>query len=150
MTIKDLESQIRDFKGDKRSKEYKHLKESLKALKSSKKSLGDVVEGITKATGIKKAVEVISEALDIDCGCDERKDKLNNLFKKKVAECITHDEYLYLHDYFNSNTSRVTSNQQKEMLAIYNRVFNRNKQLTSCSTCFKSVIGDLTKLYKNY
>lgn len=150
MTIKELESQISEFKGDKRGKEYKHLKESLKALKSSKKGLGDVVENITKATGIKKVVKAVSEALDIDCGCDERKDKLNNIFRHNVKDCITHDEYVYLSTYFNKRTERVTVDEQKEMLAIYNRVFNKNKQLTSCYTCFKSVVSDLTVLYKNY
>lgn len=43
------------------------------------KGLGDTIEKITSATGIKKVVDVISEALDIDCGCSKRKDFLNKL-----------------------------------------------------------------------
>lgn len=38
------------------------------------KGLGDTIEKITKATGIKKVVD----SLDVDCGCDERKESLNN------------------------------------------------------------------------
>jgi len=43
------------------------------------KGFGDTVEKFTKATGIKKAVEIITEAVGIkDCGCNGRKEKLNN------------------------------------------------------------------------
>jgi hypothetical protein len=43
------------------------------------KGLGDTIEKFTTATGIKKAVKVISEAVGIeDCGCNGRKEKLNN------------------------------------------------------------------------
>ena len=40
--------------------------------------LGDTIEQITEATGIKAVVELFSKATGIDCGCDERKAKLNN------------------------------------------------------------------------
>jgi len=43
------------------------------------KGLGDTIEKFTTATGIKKAVKVISEAVGIeDCGCNGRKEKLDN------------------------------------------------------------------------
>ena len=41
------------------------------------KGLGDTVEKITKATGIKKATDWIFDKLGKDCGCDKRKEKLN-------------------------------------------------------------------------
>jgi hypothetical protein len=40
--------------------------------------LGDTIEKFTKATGIKKIVDTISEAIDIDCGCEGRKVAANN------------------------------------------------------------------------
>ena len=40
--------------------------------------LGDTIEKITTATGIKKVVDTISEATGKDCGCSERKQRLNN------------------------------------------------------------------------
>jgi len=40
--------------------------------------LGDTIEKITMATGIKKVVETIAHSVDADCGCEERKKKLNN------------------------------------------------------------------------
>lgn len=42
------------------------------------KGLGDTIEKVTAATGIKKAVEFVSKASGIDCRCPERKETLNN------------------------------------------------------------------------
>ena len=42
------------------------------------KGLGDTIEKITTATGIKKVVEAVSDATGKDCGCEERKQRLNN------------------------------------------------------------------------
>ena len=44
------------------------------------KGLGDTIEKITKATGIKKVVDKISEVTKKPCNCGERKDTLNRLF----------------------------------------------------------------------
>jgi hypothetical protein len=44
------------------------------------KGLGDTVEKITKATGIKTVVDKVSEGLNIPCGCQKRKEALNNMF----------------------------------------------------------------------
>ena len=41
------------------------------------KGLGDAVEKVTKATGIKKVVDTVSKATGKDCGCGRRKDSLN-------------------------------------------------------------------------
>lgn len=40
--------------------------------------LGDRIEQVTKATGIKLVVDKISKATGKDCGCASRKAKLNN------------------------------------------------------------------------
>jgi hypothetical protein len=50
------------------------------AFNMKQKGFGDTVEAITKATGIKKVVEKISEATGRDCGCDKRKEYLNKKF----------------------------------------------------------------------
>jgi hypothetical protein len=42
------------------------------------KGFGDTVEKFTKATGIKKVVDTISEITEKDCGCNGRKAALNN------------------------------------------------------------------------
>lgn len=42
--------------------------------------LGDAVELVTKVTGIKAATEALSKVTGKDCGCQGRKDKLNQQF----------------------------------------------------------------------
>lgn len=44
------------------------------------KGLGDTIEKITTATGIKSVVDAGSKALNIPCGCAKRKKTLNELF----------------------------------------------------------------------
>jgi len=48
--------------------------------KKKSKGLGDSIEKITKATGIKKVVDTVAKAAGKDCGCGKRKDALNRLF----------------------------------------------------------------------
>ena len=48
--------------------------------KNKSKGLGDTIEKITKATGIKKVVDTVSKVVKKDCGCGARKDTLNRLF----------------------------------------------------------------------
>ena len=55
----------------------------LKNLIKSQKGLGDTIEIATRISGIKKVVDTVSEKLDKDCGCNERKEKLNNKFTYK-------------------------------------------------------------------
>ena len=40
--------------------------------------LGDTIDKITTRTGVKRIVKTISKATGKDCGCDEKKEKLNN------------------------------------------------------------------------
>ena len=44
------------------------------------KGLGDSIEKITQATGIKKVIDKVNEVTGKDCGCDKRKQTLNNIF----------------------------------------------------------------------
>ncbi len=47
------------------------------------KGLGDTIGKFTQKTGIKSMVDKVSEGLNIPCGCDHRKNILNNLFPYK-------------------------------------------------------------------
>ena len=92
---------------DKRTNEYKKAKKEFEAqgtktqeelnekYEANKgKGLGDVVESITKATGIDKLVKFVAGE---DCGCDEIKKKLNNLRFRKQPLCLNEEEYNFLH-----------------------------------------------------
>ena len=50
-------------------------------MEKKSKGLGDSIEKITKATGIKKIVDKVTG--DKDCGCKKRKEALNKAFPYK-------------------------------------------------------------------
>lgn len=52
------------------------------------KGLGDTIEKITTATGIKGIFEAVSKATGSDCGCSKRKDALNRAFPYDVTKQI--------------------------------------------------------------
>jgi len=114
------------------------------------KGLGDSIEKITKATGIKQATDWIFDKLGKDCGCDTRKEKLNKLFPYKNIECLNEDEYMYLKGFFALNKNVVNINEQRTLLNIHNRVFNTNKEQSSCGSCVKDLVNSMKRLYNEY
>lgn len=54
------------------------------STKMQSEGLGDTIDKITSATGIKKAVELTAKAVGIDdCGCAKRRELLNKKFPYK-------------------------------------------------------------------
>ena len=43
------------------------------------RGLGDTIHKITKVTGIKTIVDKVSKGLNVPCGCEHRRETLNNL-----------------------------------------------------------------------
>lgn len=115
----------------------------------SSKGFGDTVEKITKATGIKKVVDTVADALDADCGCDKRKKKLNELFPYLTPELLTEDEFNFLDLTFKNETNKIKDPDR--ILEIYNRVFKDKKKMTNCSPCFvNQVYNKLKTIYNEY
>jgi|TARA_R100000482_G_scaffold123687_1_gene74280 hypothetical protein len=50
------------------------------------RGLGDDIHRFTKATGIKKAVDLMSASLNIPCGCEGRRKAMNTLFPHKYKK----------------------------------------------------------------
>ena len=121
-------------------------KRGRKPRKSS--GLGDTIEAITTATGIKAAVDWFSEATGVDCGCDARKEKLNKIWRYRKPECLTKDEYDFIGTIKGRNV--ITAAQQTEVNRIYNRVFNDNVQPTNCGSCLRGRVQELETLYNAY
>jgi hypothetical protein len=44
----------------------------------------------------------------------------------------------------------LTPTEQKEILAIYQRVFNKRKSPTTCSSCWVAIINDIREVYNSY
>ena len=114
------------------------------------KGLGDTVEKVTKATGIKKATDYIFNKLGVDCGCDKRKEKLNKLFPYKKPECLTEEEYMVLKGFFKRVKNNISASEQTALLDIYNRVFKQNRQPSTCGSCVKELVNDMKTLFKEY
>ena len=113
--------------------------------------LGDSIEKLTEVTGIKKVVEMFSEATGIDCGCDERKEKLNNLFPyNRNINCLNESDYNKLTKYLSAQQTTLTPIEQQEVSDIYFNVFNYRLQISSCASCWKGKLDELRRVYNEY
>jgi hypothetical protein len=118
--------------------------------KGKSKGLGDTIEKFTEATGIKAGVEKLAQAIGWDCGCDERKKKLNELFPYKQINCLTQEDYEALKDWFSVDRYQVTILDQRKLTDIYFNVFNIRLEQTSCDSCWRDYIGQIRKVYLEY
>ena len=119
--------------------------------KKKSAGLGDTIEKITEATGIKKVVEIFSEVTGIDCKCEERKAKLNNLIPyRRNVNCLKEDEYLFLKVLFDNRVNQLTPKQQHTIKDIYLNVFKEKLDSSNCSSCWRTIMSDLRKVYDTY
>jgi len=132
---------------DKRTKEYKNWKNWKENQEAASKGLGDSLEKVFEATGIADAVKFIAGE---DCGCDERKAKLNKILPFRNPECFTEEEYIWLAELFEKHTNVVDRTTQQKLVDTYNRVFHKKQRLTSCGTCIRKVYNDLKTYFDKY
>lgn len=123
----------------------RRTKAEILAVKSE--GLGDTVEKVLEVTGIAKVAKWL---MGEDCGCEERKQKLNQIFPYKKPLCLEEPEFKFLDEWFNRNTDRVTPIEQIELFKIHSRVFQVRNELTSCPSCVAERIADLRKVYNQY
>ena len=108
------------------------------------KGLGDSVEKVLKATGIDK---VAKKVLGDDCGCEERKKKLNKLFP--YSRPFTDDEMEIYESVLPRLKGTISGQDQVILVKLYNKVFNANKKTSSCGSCVQQTIAQLAKVYVN-
>jgi len=138
---------------DKRTKAYK---EWLKAHEEDNSvGLGDTIEKVTKATGIKKAVDYIFDKAGKDCGCEKRKEKLNSIrFVSKPVRCFTEEQYNQWTEFRKSKNGNVKQGvvtkdwQRKVMIPIYAQLFAIQHKPKGC--CIENLILDIDKVYEQY
>lgn len=133
---------------NKKSKSYQKWQEN---HEKGSKGIGDDIEKITKKTGIKKAVDYIFDKLGTDCGCDSRRDKINELFPHHKPECFTEDEYEFVKERIENNQNVFTAEETSKAIDIFMRIFRETKrpECTSCS--FKGHVWQkLVNVYKTY
>ena len=127
---------------DKRTKAYKDWKAN---QEKASEGLGDTIAKVTEATGIKKAVKFIAGE---DCGCDERQERLNRIFKYNKPECLNEDEYKYIATWIENGNDKLNSKQLKEMNVIYNRVFKKKFRCQKCSA--PRMMKELVTYFNDY
>ena len=118
--------------------------------KRKAQGLGDTIEQFTEATGIKAGVEKLAQAIGWDCGCDARKEKLNQMFPYKKINCLTEEDYEYLQGWFSQDRYQVSILEQRRLSEVYYNVFNIRLEQTSCDSCWRDYIGQIRKVYLEY
>lgn len=113
--------------------------------KQQPKGLGDVIENITEATGIKKAVKAIAGD---NCGCEERKQFLNKLFPigPRVRQCLTDEDKEYLTKFFSVRHENLYPIEQRELARIYEAVYHIKIENSNCGSCWREYVNNLKKL----
>ena len=127
------------------AKRKRRTKAEILAAEST--GLGDTVEKVLEVTGVAKVAKWL---LGEDCGCDERKAKLNELFPYKKPKCLERDEYDWLKEWFDKNTNVVKPSEQKTILNIHSRIFGVRNEPTSCAPCLLARVKDLEQVFKTY
>jgi hypothetical protein len=124
--------------------------------KRKPKGLGDVIENITEATGIKAIVEAFTPE-GKDCGCDKRKEKLNKLFPIKTkANCFTKEQHDTWKLFKEVRTIRITHEQILMICELYSNIFNLPYWKPSCFACsgtartIGTMIDKLDVVYNTY
>jgi len=130
---------------EKQSKSVsKKPKTTSKRTSKKSKGLGDTIEKITEATGIKEIVEAITD----DCGCQERKEWLNKRFpyattmnahQKKVYEDIIKPE---------ADKGVLTAVTQKAVNEMYRDLYKFKARFTRCGSCLKERLVKLQQVYE--
>ena len=132
---------------DKRTKEYKEWAES-KTVDVPTTGLGDLVEKAIKKTGLDTFVK------GKDCGCEERKKKLNDLFSFKIkARCFTEEEYILWGNLNLANKKSISNEERKTLAKLYADVFSLPlyEPCTNCSPKpYITMIKRLDVVYNSY
>ena len=148
MKITNSESSKESIPTDKRTKAYKEYVKKHAALSTGPK-IGDKIEAVTKATGIKKVVDTVFDALGKDCGCSARKEKFNEFFRGSKPDCFTEAEFDLMKMAIDTRKNKFSAEEVKTYAAIYERIFGAKVECTQCS--FKNTVWNaLVKVYNLY
>jgi hypothetical protein len=109
--------------------------------------LGDTIDQITTATGIKALVKFVAGE---DCGCDQRKEALNKLFPYSKPNCLSEADYNFLKEFFEVTRGSVVPTVQYRLNQIYTSTFNKNAEFTNCGSCLLDRINELKKVFDQY
>lgn len=132
-----------------------------KPRKPKSEGLGDTIAKITEATGLKKVVEAWEAKTGKDCGCEERRVKLNKLIKyARTINCMTLSQY----DRWTVERAIIAEQTKKNVILmpqltaiyeIHRAVYGLPLEMP-CMTCTKSyklwlsMVEQLEAIWKSY
>ena len=111
------------------------------------KGLGDKIEKVTEWTGLKKLVKSI---FGEQCGCEERKKKLNQMFPNfKNLRAFNNDEKLLFEEVLPriEKKNLITPEDKTTLSHLYKAVFKQDANWSRCGSCNQKVINNLKKIY---
>ena len=163
--MKVTKKDLKNFKGDKRSKKYKKMKQDYEKSIETKNvddvGIGTTLEKVFKATGVSKLVETFTPD-GKDCGCKERKRLLNNspMFNvsQKPKRCMDQTMFeAYDNFYKTREVDKWTADEFKLVFNTYEWVFAlRYDTKRMCANCngtaniLKMITNSLDKVYQSY
>lgn len=117
-------------------------------MKSKAQGLGDKVAAVTKATGIEKIVKTF---FGEDCGCDERRERLNKMFSRPV-KMMDEEQRKFFEDEIMTrykSGQNLTKHIGDEFYKLYEELLNKKKKRTTCTSCNKNMYIELLKIYES-
>jgi hypothetical protein len=117
--------------------------------------LGDVVESVTKTTGLDRLVKVFGKDGE-DCGCEERKKKWNENYRfftrTLKPRCITGEEYLRLKVLLEGVDHKIGKQQSYDIAEMYSSIFGTRYKVWCawCKQIWKTKITHLRKVLESY
>lgn len=116
-----------------------------RTAKPKSKGLGDTIEKVTEATGIKAAVKAV---VGDDCGCQKRKEILNKLFP--YAKVMTEEQKQRWDENLQEayDTRDITREQQVVANDLYHEIFGVKHVVSQCSRCLVERMEELAKVYR--
>ena len=120
--------------------------------KNKIKGLGDAVHAVTSALGIDKVVKKTFDAAGLDCGCDERRKRWNELvpFTRQPYDCLTENEYKELTDIFTKRGDVITTEMQKRLRKTSDRIYRERTEASSCGSCIRELHKRMKSVWLNY
>ena len=120
-----------------------------KRQKKQHEGLGDTIEAITKATGIKKVVKAL---VGDDCGCEETKQALNvkHSYRLKLHRCLTDQETTWWTTFKEKSKLQLTNSEVEFICKLYSEIFNRQYFRPPVGGSPKPVINMIAKIDEVY
>lgn len=137
---------------DKPKKKYNKKK------KPQSEGLGDTISYVLNETPVKAVTKVVKKALfkdGKDCGCEQRRKKLNEVlpYRMKPTRCLTEKEHTDYKSFKDQRTLTLTNDQIKFVCKLYSEIFNR-PYYEPCRNCspkpMLSMIEKLDKVFDSY